>query len=799
MLIKCQVVSWNTLYKSFIAFLLINLSVACYAQEKVKVGVFENKPIVFKAADGKISGLSIDILTAIADEERWEIEYVHGPFSEIYKQLEANEIDLIVGLAYTEKRNKNLFYTKETLLNNWGIIYQSLNSNITSIEDLQGKRVVLVNKNIHSRVFLRLMEQFGFSFIPVYVDTPQQLFDVMRNEQATAGVINRLASLNVTEKDKLKPTSIIFNPVEVRYASSRKSDTHLVETIDDYLHVWKKDKTSFYFQQIVKWINTSESKDSKWLKYSLFITAVILIIFVIYVFYIKKIVRKSHDDLNFKLAEQSVILESLADGIIIIDEDGIIQYFNHAAEKMFLYEANEIIGQKVNKLIKGAGTEESDSYIDNFNVVKQGKAVGKSRDFFAKRKNNDIFPIRFSLSELPAKNGGEVRFIGMCVDLTLEKQQDKYLQRSQKMEALGQLTGGIAHDYNNMLTVVLGFSEILDQSVGDDSKLKSYVQEIMKAADRGVALTNKLLTFTKSSKIDREEVNVNDLLRDEKMMLEKTLTPRIQLKLDLEDNLSPLLVDKSALIESIVNIAINAMHALPEGGKFTISTRTITSDANSLLFVDSTHDKYLNINLKDNGRGMTEAQQRRIFEPFFSTKGDAGTGLGMSQVYGFVTEHNGVIDVNSKIGVGTYIDIYLPISELQITETKQKQTVQSVQPANKTILVVDDEEAILYMVKSMAMLMGYKVLTVTDARDVLSILKDNDIDLLLSDIIMPGMDGYALVQLVIKHFKDVKIQLMSGYSDIEGKDNVPVELLDNILHKPFTSNQLVEKLEQHFI
>ena len=799
MLIKYQSASLNRFYKAFVAFLLLSLSIAGYAQEKIKVGVFENKPIVFKSENGNMSGLSIDILNAIADEEQWQIEYVYGPFRDIYQQLEANEINLIVGLAYTEKRNKDLFYTQETLLNNWGIIYQSLKSNITSIEDLQGKRVVLVNKNIHSRVFASLMDKFGFSFTPVYVDTPQQLFAVMKNEQATAGVINRLASLNVTEKDKLKPTSIIFNPVEVRYASSRKSDTYLVEKIDEYLHRWKEDKTSFYFQQIVKWVNTSESTESKWLKYSLFLVAILLIAFVIYVFYIKKVVRKSHDDLNFKLAEQSVILESLAEGIIIMDESGIIQYFNHAAEKIFLYDANEIIGRKVSRLIKSADTDESDRYIDNYNVVKQGKAIGKSREIFAKRKNNETFPIRFSLSELPAKDGAEIRYIGLCVDLTLEKEQDKYLQRSQKMEALGQLTGGIAHDYNNMLAVILGFTEILNDSVGDNPELKSYVQEIMKAADRGAALTKKLLSFTKSSNIEREEVNINDLLRDEKVMLEKTLTPRIQLKLELEDNLSPLLLDKSALIESIVNIAINAMHALPEGGKFTISTHAITSDSNPLLLVDSTHDKYLNIKLQDNGGGMTEAQQRRIFEPFYSTKGDAGTGLGMSQVYGFVTEHDGVIDVNSKIGFGTCIDIYLPFYEQQKTEKKQKITQQFVHPSNKTILVVDDEEAILYMVKSMAMLKGYKVMTVTKARDVMPILKDNHIDLLLSDILMPDMSGYELVQLVMKNFKDVKIQLMSGYSDIEGKDDIPAELLENILHKPFNSDQLMEKLAQHFV
>ena len=794
-LIQSRVAALKTSYKLIIAFLLTSLSLACYAQEKVKIGVFENKPIVFKAKEGKISGLSIDIIEAIAAKEQWEIEYVYGTFKESYKKLVDNKIDLIVGLAYTEKRNKDLFYTKETLLNNWGIIYQSLSSKITSIEDLQGKRVVLIDKNIHSRVFSTLMNQFGFAYTPVYVDSPQQLFEVMRSGQAEAAVINRLASLKVTEKDKLKPTSIIFNPVEVRYASSRKSDSRLVEKVDKYLRQWKEDKSSFYFQQIIKWIHTTESTDSKWLKYSLFFIAIIISLFIFYVLYIKNIVRKSHADLDIKSEEQSIILESLADGVFIIDKNGLVQYFNHAAEKIFLYEENEIIGENVSKLMKTSDTEE----YDNYNTEKQRKVIGKSRELFAKRKNNVIFPIRMSISELPAQDDGEIRFIGLCVDLTLEKQQDKYLQRSQKMEALGQLTGGISHDYNNMLAVILGFTELLNESIGKDSNLKEYTQQIMKAADRGVALTKKLLTFSKSSEIDREQVNVNDLLRDEKLMLEKTLTPRIKLKLDLEDNLGTLFIDKSALIESVVNMAINAMHAMPEGGKFTISTRAISSNGNPLLLVNSTHKKYLKITLKDTGVGMTEVQQHRIFEPFYSTKGDAGTGLGMSQVYGFVTEHDGVIDVSSTVGGGTRIDIYFPADEQQRTENKQKKTVQPVQLTNKTILVIDDEDAILYMVKEMAMLKGYTVLTATNARDALSMLKDNDIDLLLSDIIMPDIDGYALVQQVMKNFKEIKIQLMSGYNDIEGKNDIPVELLNNILHKPFTSIQLMDKLAEHFV
>lgn len=784
--------------KSFISFFTV---VAAFiipvntAFAAVKVGVFDNSPIVMKS-DENITGFSIDILEVIAEKEGWEIEYIHDTFKHNFKRLKNNQIDLIVGLAYTEERNKDFYYTQETLLNNWGVVFQTSRGDITSIKDLINKKVVLINNNIHGKVFDSLMQKFGFNYYPVYVATPVELSEMLKKNKADAGVINRLTSINFNKQHQLKPTSIIFNPVEVRYASSRKASDSYVKTIDGYLHQWKQDKQSFYYQSLQKWLNGATSQASTFINIAVLVMIIVIMV-AVYVFYLKKIFRRNTLQLDFKQKEQTRILESLADGAIIIDQQGMIFSFNKAAEKMFGYRNKEVLGKNIKMLMPESTASHHDDYLKIYMKNRYDRVVGKGREVIARRANKETFPMRLSVSELPFDDENQIRFIGICVDLTTQKQQDKYFQRSQKMDALGQLTGGIAHDYNNMLGVILGYSELLKEKLDSDSRLLLYADQISRAADRGVSLTKKLLRFSRNNEAEREDVDINAFLDGEAIMLEKILTPRIPLQLELHESLRHVFIDRSELIEAIVNMTINAMHAMPDGGEFCIKTNNVIFDKSNFQFIENNErPDHVHIMLEDNGAGMTEIQQSRIFEPFFTTKGDKGTGLGMSQVYGFVTEHNGVIDLHSVIGVGTRFDIYLPVHQGEESKEINKPDTHSSTVDKKVILVVDDEESLLALVGELIVNIGYEVITANSGKEALELLINNKVDLLLTDIIMPDMDGYVLVKNVLMDFPEIKIQLMSGYDNIKGKEDVPPELLNHILKKPFSIQELSVVLQQ---
>lgn len=781
---------------SFLSLLFLYSQIG-NAKDQITVGVFENKPIVYKLADDTIGGLSISILDKIAASEKWKIEYVYSDFKDIFNRLKRNEIDLIVGLAYTEPRAKSLFYTNETLINNWGVVYQPVDGKINSIQDLKNKRIVEVENNIHSLVFRSLMNRFGFSYQSVYVTTPHDVLDVLKKGKADAAIINRMASLNVTKSDKLKASSIIFNPVEVRYASSKNSNQYIVKKIDQYLSRWKNNEGSIYYQQLDRWVDNVEEESSNTLTYILVLFTVISLLIVIYIPFIKTAARRDKNKLTVKSEEQILILSNLIDGAILIDKKGIVHYMNPSANEMFQYSSKEVVGKNIKMLMPESTATHHDGYLVDYIKKPRVSVVGKAREVMAKRKDNEVFPMQLTVVELPSNEGDNIRFLGTCIDLSFQKKQEKYVHRSQKMDALGQLTGGIAHDYNNMLGVILGFSELINEKAGKDDQVKLYIEQILKAADRGVSLTKKLLTFSRSSDTDKEVIDLNEIIREESLMLEKTLTPRIKLILDLQEEIDSIFVDRSELIESIVNMAINAMHAMPDGGSLTIRTDKINCDDEKLQFIDSVKGECIHLSLTDTGHGMTEEQQIRVFEPFYSTKGDGGNGLGLSQVYGFVADQGGAIDVHSKIGLGTCFDIYFPISQ---SEETGKQISDDVQPVNtnKTVLVVDDEESITILVKELLSDLGYRVLTATNGEEVLKLLDNTRIDLLLSDIIMPDIDGYVLAKKVIEKHSNVKIQLMSGYSNIKGKNDLPDDLIKNILQKPFTSNELVRKVCLNF-
>ncbi|GMQ87401.1 MAG: hypothetical protein BMS9Abin08_0602 [Gammaproteobacteria bacterium] len=382
---------------------------------------------------------------------------------------------------------------------------------------------------------------------------------------------------------------------------------------------------------------------------------------------------------------------------------------------------------------------------------------------------------------------------GISTDITERKKQEEQLRRSQKMDALGKLTGGVAHDYNNLLGIISGYAEQLNEHLADEPKLAKYARDIQHAARRGAKLTKKLLAFSHHKAPDEEVLDINALLSEQQLMLEKTLTARIKLVFELADDLWPVCLDSGDLEDTIINMSINAMHAMHAVGELTIQTRNERLNELDAGQVNLDAGDYVLISITDTGSGMDEATKEKIFDPFYSTKGEQGTGLGLSQVYGFIERSGGAIKVYTEPGHGTRFSLYFPRSHHSVTavHSPTESAVRNLQ-GSETLLVVDDEQAMAELVYDILTAQGYRVFTAGDGEQALAVLEKENIDLMISDVIMPNLDGYQLATHVQQLYPHIKIQMTSGFADNRHSSMEDDTLHQNILYKPYRSKKLLE-------
>ena len=401
-------------------------------------------------------------------------------------------------------------------------------------------------------------------------------------------------------------------------------------------------------------------------------------------------------------------------------------------------------------------------------------------------------------------NGQPLRMCGTQTDITERKQAEyekellqQELQQSQKMEALGKLTGGIAHEYNNMLAIIMGFSELLKDPLSEHPQLLKYTNEIQHAGNRAAKLTSKLLTFSRQKIPEANSVNLNELLQNIQHMLEKTLTVRIELVFNLQENLWQVWLDDSDMEDAILNMSINAMHAIDGNGQLTIQTsnQNVNNMDSQLLGIAS--GDYVLLSFTDTGCGIDKEVIERIFDPFFTTKGEKGTGLGLSMVYGFVHNSGGTIKVHSELGQGTQFTFYFPryYGSNSVQPLTEDNSIEAFRD-NKSILVVDDESSLLSLTTEILSSHGFNVYCAESAKEALNILQHETVDILISDLVMPEMDGYQLAAIVKEKYPEIKIQLASGFTDDSNMDLVDKDLQKNILHKPFSSQDLLLRIRE---
>ena len=426
-------------------------------------------------------------------------------------------------------------------------------------------------------------------------------------------------------------------------------------------------------------------------------------------------------------ASLQAILSSAVDAIIIIRHDGIIETVNEAAAALFQYDIEEFLGRNVKFLMPDTHRTKHDGYLHNYNTTGHRKIIGIGREVEGQRKDGSVFPMHLSVGEF--LDNGTKYYTGIIHNLSLRKDAEQALLQAQKMDAIGQLTGGVAHDFNNLLTVIVGNLELMEVQMGafEHSDL---LKEALEAADLGARLTERLLAFARRSPLEPHVVELNGLVGGLTDMLQRTLGATIGLKTALSADPWVVKVDPTQFESAIVNLAVNARDAMPGGGRLMVETQNISIDEDYIAEeLGLREDDYVLVSVTDTGSGMPDDVIKRVFEPFYTTKdaGD-GTGLGLSMVYGFGKQSEGHVTIYSELGKGTTVNLYLPrhrdgsaVPEKKMTERAPEQSFGG------TILVVEDDERVRRLTKERLEALGYQVLVAIHGPAAIEILGNRSI------------------------------------------------------------------------
>ncbi len=380
------------------------------------------------------------------------------------------------------------------------------------------------------------------------------------------------------------------------------------------------------------------------------------------------------------------------------------------------------------------------------------------------------------------------------------EQAEEQLRRTQKMDAIGQLTGGVAHDFNNILCIILGNIELFQLHIKTDEKANKIIKTIRKSAERAAKITTKLLNFSRNQAIETDSININQTLNEMEDMIARSLTPEIQIKYNLEDDLWQVVLNKGDFGDTLINLVLNARDALSGVGTITLETRNciINDDDDHIFNPEIGTGEYVVFSVSDSGMGISNDDQQRIFDPFFTTKeSEQGTGLGLAMVYGFTKRTGGFIKVDSEPGIGTTLQLFLPRATMQDNVIDKSEHHEIALPrGSETILVVDDEEDLQQLVKTQLESLGYRILIASNANQAIFILAEEpDIDLLLTDVVMPGgKNGFELAEKATTIYPDIKVLIISGYAGKTIINDNQEEFKDNLINKPFTKTELAHRV-----
>jgi hypothetical protein len=498
------------------------------------------------------------------------------------------------------------------------------------------------------------------------------------------------------------------------------------------------------------------------------------------------------------------------DAVVAVARDGAIVLVNREAERIFGYERDQILGEPVEMLVPARFRDEYLERRKTYFEEPTTRELGSGLEFHGLRQDGSEFPVDIAVSPLGTEESATA--IVVVHDLSeakeTERRRDEELARanrearmaqSRRLESLGQLAGGVAHDFNNLLGVILNYADFVADELEDGTTTHTDVVEIRKAAERATELTRQLLIFSRREVIKPAPVDLNGVVNDIERLLRRTLGEHIELVVRLSDDVPTVLADPGQVEQVLVNLAVNARDAMPDGGRLVIETRVVELDRDFLQeHPDASPGRYVRVTIEDSGSGMDPDVAARAFEPFFSTKRKGeGTGLGLATVYGIVTAAGGLISVYSEPGEGTVLRVHLPAVDSAATPAPGQQAVEFT-GRGESVLLVEDEDAVRALAKRILTEGGYRVSALSQGKDAVPLLEDpnREFDLLISDVVMPGMRGVELARRARELRPGLPVLMMSGYTTpLEDEDRKAMAEAP-LLEKPFSRRDLLGEVRE---
>jgi len=523
----------------------------------------------------------------------------------------------------------------------------------------------------------------------------------------------------------------------------------------------------------------------------------LVLVFDVYIIYQQLQIYRFRRQLLQREELFRLITENAADLIAVVDARGKRLYNSPSYQRVLGYTTEELQSSSPFEQIHPDDRGEVEEALRESALA----GVGRRIEYRMRHKDGSWRYLESTASAILSTEGTVEHLVIVNRDVTARRQLEEQFHQAQKMEAVGRLSGGIAHDFNNLLGVITGYSQVMQEQLDPNHSLRTCVDEVLSAARRAAELTRQLLVFSRQQVLEPRVLNLNVVVSDMEKMLCRLIGEDIELTTTLDPELGRVKADVSQIEQTVMNLAVNARDAMPQGGKLTIETNNKDIDpafARSHSF-PVRQGPYVMLSVTDTGIGMDSVTQSRIFEPFYTTKEKGkGTGLGLSTVYGVVKQSGGYIDVASEPGHGTTFRVYLPRVEEAVEPKPSAHRVSTTSHADETILLVEDEASLRRLTRNLLELCGYTVIEAKSVHDAVEIGRQygSTIHLLLTDVVMPGMNGPELAKQLAATRPEVKVLYMSGYTGQSFSGAGALESGSHFLQKPFTREGLAQKVRE---
>jgi PAS domain S-box-containing protein len=756
---------------------------------EVRLGVVDIEPLTFWQ-DGEAAGLFVELLAEVAAEHGWQLQFVPVTWDDGLHRLAAGDLDLMPTVAYSADRDTALDFTAEPVVTLWSQVYVQESSPLQNVTELNGRRVALMRGDMNAANFAAFTARFGVDYESVDVGTLDEAFAAVRDEWADAAVAPNLFGMVHAADYDLAASPILFAPFPVYYATTGGKNEDLLTALGSALRTWRTDPSDRYIAIVDRWLGqgSSETRMPNWALLALMGVGSLAVLLIFAIRSLEQRVQARTRDLEMSEQNFRAIFETAGDAIFLM-RDGQFIECNPRTLEMFRCEREDILGHPPDDFsppVQPDGRPSSEAARERIESARDGQRV--SFEWQHRRFDGTVFDAEVTLNEFEVR--GERYVQAFVRDVTRRKQLELDLRQAQKMEAIGTLAGGIAHDFNNILSVIMGYAELVRGDLDDRRDLQEYMGHITRASERARGLVQQILTFSRRSAENKRVVELAAIVEEGLELLRSSIPSTVEIRYDATTR-GRVFADPTALHQIIMNLCTNAYHALGQDGG--------TIDVRLDEFEESVGVPRRSVSLvvADDGPGVPADVLPKIFEPYFTTKpADRGTGLGLAVVHGIIEDHDGRIEVDSQPGTGATFRVVLPATDAPLVAEDDEDTVSGQVASEHHVLVVDDEPAIVDVLARGLLRQGYRVTVFTDPNEALAALRagSDAFDVLVTDMTMPGLTGAALARAVQELDPDLPILLCTGYSDGLTLDSAREMGARDLIMKPIAVNRLAHRI-----